>query len=99
MTKAEMIQGYETEIAYQKHMIDNLGRWFSLLFVLASLGVVLTYLYYQKNLVAEIVGILLVVLGILGMLLFGYGIYKGRQNLAKVIDDFDQKVKQITTDS
>ena len=27
MTEQELIQGYETEIHYQKHMIENLGRW------------------------------------------------------------------------
>ena len=31
MTEQELIQGYETEIHYQKHMIENLGRWFTLL--------------------------------------------------------------------
>jgi len=27
------------------------------------------------------------------MLVFGYGIYKGRLNLKKVIDDFEEKLK------
>jgi hypothetical protein len=27
------------------------------------------------------------------MLVFGYGIYKGRLNLQKVIDDFEEKLK------
>ena len=26
MTKSELIRCYETEIAYQKHMLENLGR-------------------------------------------------------------------------
>ena len=26
MIEQELIQGYETEIQYQKHMLDNLGR-------------------------------------------------------------------------
>lgn len=38
MTEQELIQGYETEIQYQKHMIENLGRWFSLFFTIASIG-------------------------------------------------------------
>ena len=84
MTEQELIQGYETEIHYQKHMIENLGRWFSLFFTIASIGLVLIYFF---------VGIILSVIGILAMLVFGYGIYKGRLNLQKVIDDFEAKIQ------
>lgn len=35
MMTQNMIKGYETEIAYQKHMIENLGRWFSLFFIVS----------------------------------------------------------------
>ena len=105
MTEQELIQGYETEIHYQKHMIENLGRWFSLFFTIASIGLVLIYLFHETNLLALIyffrqtnmilfiVGIILAVLGILAMLVFGYGIYKGRLNLQKVIDDFEAKIQ------
>ena len=93
MKKEELIQGYETEIAYQKHMLENLGRWFSLFFTLASLGLVLIYFFHASNIWLFILGILLLVLGVLVMLLFGYGIYKGRHNLQKVIDDFESKLK------
>ena len=44
LTEKEFIKGYENEIAYQKHMIENLGRWFTLMFIIASIGVVLIYL-------------------------------------------------------
>ena len=44
VTKQELVNGYETEIKYQRHMLENLGRWFSLLFIIASIGVVLIYL-------------------------------------------------------
>lgn len=50
MTEQELIQGYETEIQYQKHMIENLGRWFSLFFTIASIGLVLIYFFCQTNL-------------------------------------------------
>ncbi|KXT83307.1 DUF202 domain-containing protein [Streptococcus panodentis] len=93
MTEQELIQGYETEIQYQKHMIENLGRWFSLFFALASIGLVLIYLFHQSNLLAFIAGIVLAALGMLAMLVFGYGIYRGRLNLHKVIDDFEEKLK------
>ena len=93
MTEQELIQGYETEIHYQKHMIENLGRWFTLFFVIASIGLVLIYLFHETNLLALIAGIVLSLLGILAMLVFGYGIYRGRLNLQKVIDDFEAKLK------
>ena len=38
VTKQELVNGYETEINYQRHMLENLGRWFSLLFIIASIG-------------------------------------------------------------
>ena len=93
MTEQEVIQGYETEIQYQKHMIENLGRWFSLFFTIASIGLVLIYLFHQTNVFAFIAGIILALLGILAMLVFGYGIYRGQLNLQKVIDDFEAKLK------
>ena len=93
MIEQELIQSYETEIHYQKHMIENLGRWFSLFFAIASIGLVLIYLFHKTNLLALIAGIVLALLGILAMLLFGYGIYRGRLNLQKVIDDFEAKLK------
>ena len=93
MTEQELIQGYETEIQYQKHMIENLGRWFSLFFTIASIGFVLIYLFHRTNLLLFIVGVILAILGILVMLVFGYGIYRGRLNLQKVINDFEAKLK------
>lgn len=97
MTEHEMIQGYEAEINYQKHMLENLGRWLTLLTLVAGLGIVLIYSFRQKIYLLSLLGILLALVGILGMLLFGYGIYKGRKNLAKVIDDFEEKLKVFRT--
>ena len=37
VTKQELVNGYETEINYQRHMLENLGRWFSLLFIICLL--------------------------------------------------------------
>ena len=80
LTEKEFIKGYENEITYQKHMIENLGRWFTLMFIIASIGVVLIYLF-SANLVGFTIGIVLTALGFLAMLVFGYGIYKGRLNV------------------
>ena len=96
--KQELVNGYETEIKYQRHMLENLGRWFSLLFIIASIGVVLIYLFHKSFLPLLILGILLALVGILGMIVFGYGIYRGRINLQKVIDDFNQKLYNFKFD-
>lgn len=93
MTEQELIEGYETEIAYQKHMIENLGRWFSLLFLIASIGCTLFYFFHKDSLIWAILSGILIILGLLGMLLFGYGIYKGQKNVNRVIDDFEEKVR------
>ena len=92
VTTQELVNGYETEIRYQRHMIEHLGRWFSLLFIIASIGMVLIYLFHKSFLTILIFGILLALVGILGMVVFGYGIYRGRINLQKVINDFNQKL-------
>ena len=92
VTKQELVNGYETEIKYQRHMLENLGRWFSLLFITVSIGVVLIYLFHKTFLPLLIFGILLALIGILGMVVIGYGIYRGRINLQKVVDDFNRKL-------
>ena len=95
MTKSEVINGYQTEIAYQKHMIENLGRWLTLLFLVASIGVLLIYFFRLTNLIITILGYVLAFVGVFGMLLFGYGIYCGKQNVAKLIDDFEMKLQSF----
>lgn len=95
MTKSEVINGYQTEIAYQKHMIENLGRWLTLLFLVASIGFLLIYFFRQTNLILSILGYVLAFVGVFGMLLFGYGIYRGKQNVVKLIDDFEMKLQSF----
>lgn len=95
MTKSEVIRGYQAEIDYQKHMIDNLGRWLMLCFAVASVGVLLTYFFHRINFILSLIACVIAFIGVFGMLLFGYGIYRGRQNLAKVIDDFELKLQSF----
>ena len=94
MTKSELIRGSETEIAYQKHMLENLGRWLTLLLAVTSLGFLLIY-FFNKQIILLILGFVLMILGSLGMITFGYGIYHGKKNLAKVIDDFETKLQSF----
>ena len=58
-----------------------------------TLFFVLIYLFHRTNLLLFIIGVILAILGILVMLVFGYGIYRGRLNLQKVIDYFEEKLK------
>ena len=53
MTKSELIRCYETEIAYQKHMLENLGRWMTLFLAVTSLGFLLIY-FFNKH-VAKVI--------------------------------------------
>ena len=90
MTEKEL-QNYTNEINYQKHMLENLGRYLNLMFLVASIGFVLIYVFHSKNLFITIVGFILTVIGVLGSLVFGLGIRNGRVNVNKVIDDLEAK--------
>ena len=94
MLTKELLLQYEKEVQYQKHMLENLSRWFTLLLALAGTGVVLTYFFHQGFFPLFLLGILLIALGLLGMLLFGYGIYKVRANLNKFVDHIETKLSQ-----
>ena len=76
-------------------MLENLGRWMTLLLAVASLGFVLIYFFHNTNIILLIIGFVLMISGSLGMLLFGYGIYRGRKNIAKVINDFELKLQSF----
>ena len=91
MTKEELEQGYLNEIEYQKHMLENLSRWMNLWFMLVGIGVVLIYSLRTETFFL-VCGIVAVSVGILGMLVFGCGIYHGNKNLKLVIEDFEEKV-------
>ena len=43
MTIEEMQKGYQNEVAYQKHMLRNLGYWFQLFLTVSAIGLVLIY--------------------------------------------------------
>ena len=94
MTIEELRKGYVNEVNYQKKMLKNLKTWFNLFFMISAIGVVLIYYFHVKTLWLFIIGIVLFVLGSLGMSIFGYGQWKGRQNLNLLIDDYQQKVKK-----
>ncbi len=91
MTKQEF-QGLEKEVKYQKHMIENLGRWLNLSFLVASIGIVLIYAFLSRNLILTILGGVLTAVGVIACLIFGLGIRNGRRNVNKIIDDMEAHV-------
>lgn len=95
MTTEELRKGYMNEVEYQKHMLRNLGYWFQLFFTVSAIGVVLVYYYHAKTTWLSVLGIILLIIGSLGMLVFGYGQWRGRKNINLVIDDYEKKVKYI----
>ena len=82
-TRQELIKGYETEIRYQRHMLENLGRWFSVLFLMASIGGLLIYFFHKTSLLFLILGSLIALM------------YRGRANLQKVIQAYQQKLNLV----
>lgn len=96
MTIEEIKKAMLTKLIIKKKMLKNLKSWFNLFFMISTIGVVLIYYYHAKTLWLFITGIVLFVLGALGMSIFGYGQWKGRQNLNLLIDDYQQKVTFFT---
>lgn len=92
LNRSEIVKGYETEILYQKHMLENLGRWFSLFLGVVGIGIIMLYFFHLTNVLLLILGVVLIVVGGLGMLVIGYGIYRGNKNLRLVINEFEAKV-------
>lgn len=90
MTNEEMIRGYEVEIQYQKHMLENIGRWFSLAFLITSVSLIVLY-FFHTQLLPTIIGTIFAFVGGFAMLLFGYVSYKGKKNFDNLVADFREK--------
>ena len=54
-------------------------------------------MYASASLVIAIIGYLLVFVGVLSTLTFGLGFYRGRKNVNKVIDEFENRVHLSNT--
>ncbi len=88
MRDKKVIERYETEISYQKHMIENLHRWQNLLFMISAIAIVLLY-FFHRNIILTILLVLAAGLAGLGAWIFGMGIYKGQRNVNKIIDAYE----------
>ncbi len=95
MTEAQYIQGYQTEISFQKRMLKNLKRWLAFAVVVANSGIIVLYFFAGRHSASLIAGILLLVLGVLSAVVIAYGIYKGEHNLKVVIANFNQGLEEI----
>lgn len=95
MTIAEMEKGYKNEVEYQKHMLRNLGYWFQLFLTISAIGLVLIYYFHQSTIWLFVIGIILMIIGVFGMLTFGYASWRGRQNVTLLIEDYEKKISEI----
>lgn len=95
MTIEEMQKGYKNEVQYQKHMLRNLGYWFQLFLTVSAIGLVLIYYFHKTSVLLMVTGIVLMVVGVLGMFIFGYASWRGRQNVSMIINDYQKKIKEI----
>ncbi|WP_423901940.1 DUF202 domain-containing protein [Eggerthia catenaformis] len=91
MTERE-IRGYHEEIDYQKRMLINLQRFMTLSVLFSTTGIVLIYFFHSLSLLITILGIILLVIGVISSLVFGYGIYKGQKNIDNLINIFKEKL-------
>ncbi|WDF82602.1 DUF202 domain-containing protein [Lacticaseibacillus pabuli] len=95
MTIDEMREGYEKEVAYQKHMLRNLGYWFQLFTIISGCGLVLIYFFHGKTLWLTIMGWVFFVIGGLGMFMFGYTGWRGQKNVQAVVADYEAKINHL----
>lgn len=92
MTDKNVVKGYETEISYQKHMIENLERWFSILLLTSSVAVALLFILLHQNSIFKVIEIVLLLLSVLGMIVIGRGIYNGKRNINMIITEYEKKL-------
>ncbi|PCH10679.1 hypothetical protein A9Y57_01969 [Streptococcus parauberis] len=92
MTDKNVVKGYETEISYQKHMIENLERWFSTLLLTSSVAVALLFILLHQNSIFKVIEIVLLLISVLGMIVIGRGIYNGKRNINMIITEFEKKL-------
>ncbi len=80
--KQELVNGYEQN-ATNATCLKTLVVGSATLSHASNIGGI-DYLFHKGHFILDF---LLALVGILGMIVFGYGIYRGRINLQKVIDD------------
>lgn len=95
-TKNSISQGYTNEIKFQENMLRNLQHWQSVFSVLVGIGVLITYFLRHQSIWLLITSIVISVMIAILMFTVGYGIYKGKQNVAKLIDSYEKIIINTT---
>lgn len=93
MTQQTLIAGYQNEISFQRHMLHNLQRWQSMFSMVVGIGVLMLYFFRQQSIWLFGAGIALSVIGVLMILIIGYGIYHGKKNLQRVVLRYERETQ------
>lgn len=95
MNMKEITKGYQTEVNYQKKMLQNLQYWLQLSLAIGAIGFVLCYYFYAKTTWLFVFGAILLVIGALAAVIIAYGRHRGKQNVKLIIDDYQKKVDYL----
>lgn len=95
MNVKEITKGYQTEVNYQKKMLQNLQYWLQFFLTVGAIGVVLGYYFYAKTTWLFVLGVVLLVIGIFGAIVIAYGRHRGKENVKLVIADYQKKINYL----
>lgn len=82
---------YVNEVKYQTNMLNQLNKWLRYLIIFSSLSLLIVVFGPSVHMILRIVGIIFMIVSILAMILVGYGIKKGHDNISKIIEYMDKK--------
>ncbi|QYN54078.1 DUF202 domain-containing protein [Lactobacillus panisapium] len=91
----EITKGYQSEVNYQKKMLQNLQYWLQSFLATGAIGFVLCYYFYSKTVGLFTLGVILLIIGMLGSVIIVYGRHRGKQNLNLLIDDYQAKINYL----
>ncbi|WP_220739769.1 PTS sugar transporter [Leuconostoc miyukkimchii] len=90
-------QGYQTEILFQEKMLRNLRQWQSMFSLLVGIGILVMYFFKNKSIWIFSAGIGISLVSVLLIIVIGYTIYRGRKNVSKVIDRYEEERRHSRT--
>ncbi|MEG0593507.1 MAG: hypothetical protein RR512_09320 [Coprobacillus sp.] len=84
--EAKLKQSYIEEIKYQTQMLNNLKRWLKNFIIFSSISLVLIVLGPSVSSMLKPIGFVCIFISIVGCLLVGLALKKGKDNVNKIID-------------
>lgn len=84
--KATVKQSYIEEVKYQMQMLNNLKRWLRNFIIFSSISLVLIVLGPSLSNMLKPIGFVCIFISIIGCLLVGLALKKGKDNVNKIID-------------